>query len=362
MSAGAVRLEGVGKRYGEVWAVRGVDLRIEPGEFFTLLGPSGCGKTTLLRSIAGFVTPDEGTIYLDDSAVNGVPPWKRDVGLVFQNYALWPHMTVFDNVAFGLRQRKVPRRDVAERVRRALALVNLGGFEGRRPSELSGGQQQRVALARTLVVEPPVLLLDEPLSNLDARLRVQMRMELLKLRHDLGITAIYVTHDQEEAMALSTRVAVMAEGNVVQVGTPRAIYETPANAFVAGFVGMANLWEATVVERHGGVVHLALDGGPLLDAPATDPTLAPGAKRVVCLRPEAIEVLPPEGPAGANRLPGRVQAAVFRGEDVLYEIALDGGLTLHATIPNPKGRRLFARGDAVLAACDPADLLLLPPP
>ncbi len=371
MGAGSVRLGGVGKRYGQTWAVRHVDLRVEPGEFFTLLGPSGCGKTTLLRAIAGFVAPDEGTIYLDDVDVTGVPPWKRDVGLVFQNYALWPHLTVYDNVAFGLRQRKLPRADVADRVRRALALVNLAGFEARRPSQLSGGQQQRVALARTLVVEPRVLLLDEPLSNLDAKLRAQMRLELLKLQHDLRITAIYVTHDQEEAMALSTRVAVMAEGTVVQVGAPRAIYETPANAFVAGFVGTANLWPAEVVGRQGDVVRLALEGGLVLEAPAPDHGLEPGTKRMVCLRPEAVQVLPPDDPAaalpagseaGPNRLPGRVQAAVFRGEDVLYEIALEGGPALHATVPNPKGLRLFARGDAVIATCSPSDLLLLPPP
>ena len=362
MGAGSVRLEGVGKRYGDTWAVRGVDLRVEPGEFFTLLGPSGCGKTTLLRSIAGFVTPDEGTIYLDDGPVRAVPPWKRDVGLVFQNYALWPHMTVFENVAFGLRQRRVAAAERLERVRRALALVNLGGLEGRRPSQLSGGQQQRVALARTLVVEPRVLLLDEPLSNLDAKLRAQMRIELLKLQQDLGITALYVTHDQEEALALSSRIAVMSEGRVVQVGTPRAIYENPADAFVAGFVGTANLWTATVVERRGDTVRMTLAGGFALEASAPGAALAPGTRRTVCLRPEAVRVLAPDAAAGPNRRPGRVGAAVFRGEDILYEIGLDGGPTLHALAANPRGRGLFARGDAVVATWDAADLLILPGP
>ncbi len=197
MKPAGVRLENIGKRYGAQWVVRHIDLHIEAGEFFTFLGPSGCGKTTLLRMVAGFVAPDEGLIRIDDKAVNDVPAWRRDVGLVFQNYALWPHMTVFENVAFGLRERKLARNEIDDRVARALELVDLRGAEGRRPSQLSGGQQQRVALARTLVIEPRVLLLDEPLSNLDAKLRVEMRLELLKLQDRLGLTTIYVTHDQE---------------------------------------------------------------------------------------------------------------------------------------------------------------------
>src|SRR5574341_1955337 len=224
--ASEVRLDGVGKRFVETWAVRGVSLHIRAGEFYTFLGPSGCGKTTLLRIIAGFAFPDEGSVWLDEEVVTALPPWTRDVGMVFQSYAIWPHMTVFENVAFGLRERGVPRAEIGARVAEALCMVNLEGLEGRRPSQLSGGQQQRVALARTLVIQPRVLLLDEPLSNLDARLRAQMRLELLKLQRDLGITTVYVTHDQEEALALSTRIAVMSAGVVVQEGTPREIYET----------------------------------------------------------------------------------------------------------------------------------------
>ena len=202
-------MEKIGKRYGEQWVVRNIDLHIQRGEFFTFLGPSGCGKTTLLRMIAGFVEPDAGLVRLDGQVVNQVPPWRRDIGMVFQSYALWPHLTVFENVAFGLRERKVARAEINQRVTDALKQVELQGTDARRPSQLSGGQQQRVALARTLVIQPRVLLLDEPLSNLDARLRIEMRLELLKLQRDLGLTTIYVTHDQEEALAMSTQIAVM---------------------------------------------------------------------------------------------------------------------------------------------------------
>jgi iron(III) transport system ATP-binding protein len=209
---------------------------IQPGEFFTFLGPSGCGKTTLLRIIAGFVSPDEGLVYLGAEPVNNVPPWRRDIGLVFQNYALWPHLNVFENIAFGLRERKVAHGEIERRVAAVLEQVELSGTEKRRPSQLSGGQQQRVALARTLVIRPRVLLLDEPLSNLDAKLRIEMRLQLLKLQRDLGLTTIYVTHDQEEALAMSTRIAVMREGRVAQEGRPREIYERPADRFVAAFL------------------------------------------------------------------------------------------------------------------------------
>jgi iron(III) transport system ATP-binding protein len=223
-TASEVRLDNVGKRFGDLWAVRGTTLTVAPGDFYTFLGPSGCGKTTVLRMIAGFARPDEGQVRLDGIVMNAVPPWKRDVGLVFQSYALWPHLSVFENVAFGLRERRVPRAEAGRRVQEALGMVNLEGMGDRRPSQLSGGQQQRVALARTLVIQPRVLLLDEPLSNLDAKLRAQMRIELLKLQRDLGLTTVYVTHDQEEALALSTRIAVVSAGRLIQEGTPREIY------------------------------------------------------------------------------------------------------------------------------------------
>src|SRR4030095_587845 len=264
MSAGQVRLENIGKRYGDIWAVRHVDLEIAKGEFYTLLGPSGCGKTTLLRTIAGFVSPDEGAVFLDGHSVNHLPPWKRNLGMVFQNYALWPHMTVFENVAFGLKERKIPRREIEPRVMEALEQVGLKGTEQRRPSQLSGGQQQRVALARTLVIQPRVLLLDEPLSNLDAKLRIEMRLELLKLQGRLGLTTIYVTHDQEEALAMSTRIAVIYQGHIAQAGSPREIYEQPANEFVAEFVGQSNLLPGKILNVEPGRATVALaDGLPV---------------------------------------------------------------------------------------------------
>src|SRR5262245_58392303 len=235
-----VRMEGVGKRYGATWAVQDISLSIRPGEFYTLLGPSGCGKTTLLRLLAGFAAPDTGRIFVDDEHIDPVPPWKRNLGMVFQHDALWPHMSVFENVAFGLRARGMTGDEVGSKVRAALARVGLEGFEQRRPSQLSGGQPQRVALARTLVVQPRLLLLDEPLSNLDAVLRAQMRHELSRLHREVGITTIYVTRDQAEALSLSTRVAVLSAGRMVQEAKPEEIYWRPKNRFVAEFVGAAN--------------------------------------------------------------------------------------------------------------------------
>jgi len=259
-----LKLEGVGKRYGETWAVRDVSLSVRPGEFYTLLGPSGCGKTTLLRMVAGFVTPDTGRILVDDEVVDAVPPWKRNLGMVFQHYALWPHMTVFENVAFGLRQRGLSGEALSRKVEVALTQMGLQGFEGRRPSQLAGGQQQRVALARALVVQPRLLLLDEPLSNLDALLRAQMRVELARLHRDIGITTIYVTHDQAEALALSTRIGVLSGGRVIQEGRPEDIYWRPRNRFVAEFVGAANLVPVRVIEVRDLGVLVETGGGSRL--------------------------------------------------------------------------------------------------
>ncbi|RLF25672.1 MAG: ABC transporter ATP-binding protein, partial [Thermoprotei archaeon] len=246
----SVKLVEVTKRFGDFVAVDHISFHVREGEFFTLLGPSGCGKTTTLRLIAGFYKPDEGEIYFDNKLVNDLPPWKRNIGMVFQNYALWPHMNVWDNIAYGLKVRKIPRREIEKRVKEAIRLVGLEGLEKRKPSQLSGGQQQRVALARALVIEPQVLLLDEPLSNLDAKVRAQLRVEIRKLQKKLKITTIYVTHDQEEALSISDRVAVMSHGRILQIGTPREVYENPSSRFIADFIGMSNFIEGTVKELH----------------------------------------------------------------------------------------------------------------
>ncbi len=362
----AVRLEGVGKRFGAVWAVRGVDLEIGRGEFFTFLGPSGCGKTTLLRLVAGFLRPDSGRIWFDDRCVDNVPPWQRQAGLVFQNLALWPHLSVFENVAFGLRQQRVPRAEVAERVRRSLADMDLAGMEQRRPSQLSGGQQQRVALARTLVVRPRVLLLDEPLSSLDARLRLQMRTELARLQRDLGITTIYVTHDQEEALSLSTRIAVFARGEVIQVGTPQQVYRSPSRMAVAGFVGISNFLHGTLRGIRAGRAEIELAGGGLHRvhaAPAWVSTLAAGQPLVISVRPEALRLI--DGPAAdTNTLDGHVDTALYLGARVQYEIAAAAGLRLRvdallgSAAPLATGAQVrlgYGPQDAVLLPEDPSD-------
>ncbi|WP_297437170.1 ABC transporter ATP-binding protein [Thermococcus sp.] len=246
-----VKLQNIVKTFGETVALKGIDLDIKHGELFTLLGPSGCGKSTTLRIIAGLEYPDSGKIYFGDEEVTYLPSHQKGAVLVFQNYALWPHMTVFDNVAYGLKLKGMPKEEVRKKVEWALELIKLKGFENRYPTQLSGGQQQRVAIARALVVEPKVLLLDEPLSNLDAKLRLEMRSEIRRIQRELGITVIYVTHDQEEAMAISDRIAVMNVGTVEQVGTPKEIYETPRTEFVASFMGKTNVVPAKVVERNG---------------------------------------------------------------------------------------------------------------
>lgn len=362
MHAAEVRLDGVSKRYGNQWAVYRVNLHIEQGAFFTFLGPSGCGKTTLLRMIAGFVTPDEGVVYLDGEPVNTIPPWKRNVGMVFQSYALWPHMNVFDNVAFGLRERKANRREIERKVAAALKQVELEGTEHRRPSQLSGGQQQRVALARTLVIQPRVLLLDEPLSNLDAKLRVEMRLELLKLQRDLGLTTIYVTHDQEEALAMSTRIAVMKDGKVVQHGNPREVYERPGDEFVATFVGQANLFSGTVAHCTRHTVDVAADNDLMLRV-ALSPlsTLPkPGEAVFLTIRPEAVEIHEiGASPHNLNHIDGRIVASVYRGSFVEYEI-LAGTRTIKANVVNPKGKTVFQHGARVSVGFAPEDIILVP--
>ncbi|MDR7520293.1 MAG: ABC transporter ATP-binding protein [Armatimonadota bacterium] len=358
-----VRLQRLRKRFGGSVAVDDLSLDIRRGEFFTLLGPSGCGKTTTLRMIAGLLQPEAGEILFDGQPVTGVPPWRRNIGMVFQNYALWPHMTVFDNVAFGLVERRVPRGEIARKVEDTLRLVGLEGFGGRLPSQLSGGQQQRVALARAIVVEPSLLLLDEPLSNLDARLRVQMRNELVKLQRQLGITTIYVTHDQEEALMLSTRIAVMHRGRLVQLGTPQEVYERPADAFVADFLGGANFLSGSVRQTADDEIVVALQTGLAVRATAArNPRVRPGDHVTVCLRPESLELTEPSAAQGsANILEGTLRLRSYLGWVMTCEVELAGGTLLRVQVPNPRALLRFTEGGPVAIRVLPEDVLLLKP-
>lgn len=308
-----VELKGISKRFGSVTGVEQLNLTIREGEFFTLLGPSGCGKTTTLRMIAGFYTPSRGRIRFDGKDVTEVPPQKRGTGMVFQNYALFPHMTVFENVAFGLQVRKISKPEREKRVEQALDLVRLAGYGDRRIAQLSGGQQQRVALARALVIRPRILLLDEPLSNLDARLRDEMRSEILALHRSLGITTIYVTHDQVEALSMSDRIAVIHQGSCRQTGTPEQIYNQPADTFVASFIGETNLLPATVEEVNSeGIRVRSLERGFRVEQrPAEiDFPLQPGGKVWISIRPEGVELATDPG---ENTLSAELTLVQFMG-------------------------------------------------
>jgi spermidine/putrescine transport system ATP-binding protein len=308
-----VRIESVTKRFDDVVAVDKLSLEIEQGSFFAMLGPSGCGKTTTLRMIGGFEEPTEGTIYLGDAEVSRLPSYKRDVNTVFQSYALFPHLSTFENVAFGLRRRGVGRAEVKERVGEALDLVDLTGREKRKPTQLSGGQQQRVALARTLVNRPRVLLLDEPLGALDLKLRKQMQLELKRIQHEVGITFVHVTHDQEEAMTMADQIAVMDAGHIEQLGTPTELYETPRTAFVAGFLGVSNLITG---EARDGRVETA--GGLTLQVPTLNGHSGPVQ---VGVRPEKIHLNGPE----ANRISGRILESAYIGVATQYVVETDCG-------------------------------------
>jgi iron(III) transport system ATP-binding protein len=322
------------KRFGPVSVVNRVTLTVEEGELFTLLGPSGCGKTTLLRLIAGFNAPDEGEIRFDDRRVNEVPPHERGIGMVFQNYALWPHMTVFDNVGYGLKLRKVPGTEIEQRVHAVLEKVKLGGLDKRYPGQLSGGQQQRVALARALVLNPRILLLDEPLSNLDAKIRIQVRAEIRKLQKELGITTMYVTHDQEEALTLSDRIAVFNQGKVLQVGPPKELYERPANRFVADFIGINNLIDGTVQEINA-AQHRLRTATVLGDVIVQqDDRFRPGDRCVLCVRPENA-VLDGVATADQNVFKGRISFAAYLGNTLRYDVDLGQGLVFKADIRDP---------------------------
>jgi len=326
-----ISIRGVVKRFGAVTAVDRADLSVRDGELFTLLGPSGCGKTSLLRLLAGFYQPDEGEIRFGERVVSGLPPYERNIGMVFQNYALWPHMTVAGNVAYGLKLRKLGGAEIATRLAEGLRKVNLTGYESRYPGQLSGGQQQRVALARALVLNPDILLLDEPLSNLDAKIRVQVRAEIRKLQQELGITTIYVTHDQEEALSLSDRVAVMKDGRVLQVGRPKELYERPRTRFVADFVGTNNLVPGRVSGRAGAELMVDTAVGTLRavsDVPV-------GERCVLAIRPENVAVDAGTGSVAGNVVRGRVSFVSYLGSALRYDVEAGSGQVLKADIRDP---------------------------
>ena len=327
------------KKYGNFIALKGVSLDIKEGEFFTLLGPSGCGKTTLLRMIAGFNSIEGGEFYFGDKLINAVPAYKRDIGMVFQNYAIFPHLTVEENVAYGLKARKVPKAEIAPRVKEALELVQISHLAKRKPSELSGGQQQRVALARAFVIEPSVLLMDEPLSNLDAKLRVQMRTVIKKLQRKLGITTIYVTHDQEEALAISDRIAVMKDGVIMQCGTPTEIYAKPQNPFVAGFIGVSNFLDCTM--EKGGLVDIK--GELKVNVPVKSSYTGPAK---LSARPEQLFF-------SDTGMPGTVQFSTFLGDYVEYEVQLDDGQSLVVNEYTKDTTEVYAAGEKVFLRFDP---------
>lgn len=346
-----VRICSVVKKYADFFAVNNISCEIREGEFFTLLGPSGCGKTTLLRMIAGFNKVDGGEIYFDDKLINNVAAHKRDIGMVFQNYAIFPHMTVYENVAYGLKARGVPKDQIKSRVLEALDLVQIANLHARKPSELSGGQQQRVALARAIVIKPGLLLMDEPLSNLDAKLRIQMRTVIKKLQKELNITTIYVTHDQEEALAISDRIAIMRSGNIIQVDTPVNIYKKPEDSFVAGFIGTSNFIDAVVekVDEHMlGIIKL--DSGLTFNAKLK--TRIEGPVKL-SIRPEQFFIT-----SHGKGIQGEIQLYTFLGDFANYEVKLPGGQIVEVNEYSKDIDFVRGIGNKVCLGFDPAKISL----
>ncbi len=340
----AISLKGLTKRFGTTTAVDGVDLDIATGELFFLLGPSGCGKTTLLRMLAGFIDPTAGSIRFGERDVTHLPPNKRNTGMVFQSYALWPHMSVIENVKYGLTLRKIPTGEREKQAREALAVVHMDQCAGRKPNELSGGQQQRVALARAIVVKPDLLLLDEPLSNLDAKLRLEMRSEIRRICTAVGMTTVYVTHDQKEALSIADRLAVLRDGQIQQVGEPRSVYRQPCSAFVAGFIGETNFVRGTA-------------SGHEVSTPLGTLQVASSAEGPVncSIRPEAIKVH--DGPGANNGFEGTRLHSTYLGEIAQHEVAVGQDQTLRIMEGNP--RHMGGEGDTLYLSIDPGDIVLV---
>ena len=358
----AIRLDRVSARFqhrvkGAVAAVHDVSLEVRPGELLTLLGPSGCGKTTTLRMIAGFQAPAAGRIYIGDRDITDVEANERGIGFVFQNYALFPHLSVFENVAYGLRVQRRNPAEITRAVGEVLSLVGLAGYEPQMPHQLSGGEQQRVALARAIVIRPAVLLFDEPLSNLDAKLRIQMRSEIRSLQKKLGVTTVYVTHDQEEAMAISDRIAVMNKGEIAQIGDAEELYRHPASLFVARFIGQANLIKALVAAIADGCVELDIAEHRHILAATEAGDLQPGQAVTAVIRPEALTIVAPG--KLASGLAGVISSCTYLGDKCEYAVDF-GGTAIHITKPNPQPSDRLAPGTQVAVQLPPAGVQLLP--
>ncbi len=352
-----LHLKNVSKLFGQTRAVDSVTINVKGGELFFLLGPSGCGKTTCLRTIAGFYQPDEGEIFFGDKLMNNVPPYKRNIGMVFQNYALWPHMTVYENVEYGLNVRKIPAKERRERVERVLEIVQMERYIDRNPNQLSGGQQQRIALARALVIEPDILLLDEPLSNLDAKLRLEMRQEIKRIHSSAGITSVYVTHDQKEALSLADRIAIMKDGKVIQIGTPREIYNSPVNKFVADFIGETNFIDGKVNAKSNGYYSIdTLIGN--IHVSSNNKNFSIGSEVSCSIRPESISITDNFKEGIINQFEARIISLTYLGDVEEYWLNIRNSLEVKVIIHNP-GQHERKPGGKVYTHFDPNNIVVL---